>query len=136
MIDKTLLQPNDEIEYNNIVLKNNQLQLEKMKQNLESEHQILDELKRQNAESNRKIQEQIKLAQQKTTVEIPVAELEKEEAIIENEELLEPEVPGQIEESENLDDEDDFGEEDGEMVNDHLEGLQDLINSLGGPENF
>jgi hypothetical protein len=35
-----------------------------------------------------------------------------------------------------LDDEDDFGEEDGEMVNDHLEGLQDLINSLGGPENF
>lgn len=50
-------------------------------------------------------------------------DLEKEEPIIENEEAFDPELPGQIEESENLDDEDDFGEEDGEMVNDHLEGL-------------
>ena len=52
-----------------------------------------------------------------------MAEIEKEEADIENEEVMEPELPMQIEESENLDDEDDFGEEDGEMVNDHLEGL-------------
>jgi hypothetical protein len=46
MIDKTLLRPNDEIEYNNIVLRSNQEQLEKMKMNLETENQILDELKR------------------------------------------------------------------------------------------
>ena len=39
------------------------------------------------------------------------------------EEVTELEVPQNIEESENLDDEEDFGEEDGEMVNDHLEGL-------------
>jgi hypothetical protein len=57
-----------------------------------------------------------------------VAEVKEEEPIIEEE--LE-----HADDTENLDDEDDF-EEDGEVINDHLEGLQDLINSLGGPENF
>ena len=87
-----------------------------MKQNLESEVLVIEELKKQNFENNRKLQDQIKQAQQKTSIEIPVAEIEKEDPPVVEE--VEPEIQ---EESENLDEEDDF--EDGEVVNDHLEGL-------------
>jgi hypothetical protein len=54
-IDKSLLRPNEEIEHNNIILRNNQIQLDKMKQNTEHEASVVEELKKQNIENNRKL---------------------------------------------------------------------------------